>query len=157
MIAVTMQSVTGVLPLLVLWFCGALIALAVLAIRGRKEIGRWGRLARRYPAAPRGGGTRVWGDVVIFGRLGLRNSTWLEVDAEYLHFYPAVPMGRLRPPFSIPLPEISVEPATWGAGRQPVVRLTFARAPEEPILLPNRIFKRLAAASAGKVQLPAAG
>jgi hypothetical protein len=139
-------------PLVRLWLAALLAGVAFALVTAR--FGTWRRLARQYPAKPpRSPRARVSADLLVLGRHGTRNSTWLEVDDTHLHVSAIAPLRLLRQPFSVPLSDITAVAETGGPLPQRFIRLIFARDPGVRFMVWPRVFEKIATASGGRLQL----
>jgi hypothetical protein len=116
------------------------------------------RLAELYPAVAPAPETRIRTDRAAFGR-GYFSMAWVRIgaDRECLHVR-LLSSFQGRGAFSIPLDDVTATPDRYGwmVLTPDMVRLRFARAPEELMMIFPADFGRLAEASGGRLRLDAA-
>jgi hypothetical protein len=115
------------------------------------------RLVELYPAVAPAPGTRIRMDRGVFGR-GYFSMAWMRIgaDQERLHVH-VVSSFQGGGSFSVPLDEVTATPDRYGwmVLTPETVRLRFARAPEELMMIFPGDFARLVEASGGRLRLEA--
>jgi hypothetical protein len=133
-------------------------ALAAIAITvGLRFLRKGGpsRLAELYPAVAPAPETRIRTDRAVFGR-GYFSMAWVSIGADHERLHVRLLSSfQGRGAFSIPLDDVTATPDRYGwmILRPDTVRLRFARAPEELMMIFPGDFARLTEASAGRLRL----
>jgi hypothetical protein len=137
------------------------VMLAFMLLTVRLRFARKGgpsRLLELYPAVAPAPGTRIRMDRAMFGR-GYFSMAWVRIGADHerLHIRVVSSFQRGRS-FSVPLEEVTVTPDRYGwmVLAPDTVRLRFARAPAELMMIFPGDFAKLAEASGGRLRLEAA-
>jgi hypothetical protein len=147
------------LSALIAWGPFVLIPLAIVGFTVYQMVGMLrqpsaGPLHDRYPPARSAPGTKLTMERVVFGR-GPR-MTWVKIGADHAYLHVKLVYSlRLRGGFSVPLSAVTAEPDRFPLMilKPDVVRLTFARDPDRPMLVWYPLFDRLSAASQGRLKL----
>jgi len=114
----------------------------------------WRRLADRYPASPPERSTRIHCGFVIIGHARYRNIMRLTVDERFMHVSAIWLFRAGHPTFSVPWQDIVASRDTYPwFPRFPVIRLTFANAPDVRFLVPEQVGERVIQAAGGRLRL----
>ncbi len=113
------------------------------------------RLAKLYPPVVPQTGSKPWRDRAVFGR-GFFAMAWMRIGVDERHLHVRVSSSwQGTGAFSVPLEDITASPDRYGwmVLAPDTVRLRFARAPQELMMVFRRDFEKLAQASQGRLQL----
>ena len=137
------------------YFAGLMLIASIPASWIRGRFSAWRRLAAVYPAALDQAGRRVRCGFLVIGSGTYKGVVRLSADPAHLHVSMGILLRPGYPTFSVPWADITAtrDRWPWSLPPAPVVRLTFARAPDIRFLIRPRVAEAVVAASDGRLRV----